>query len=213
MGLRSVNGSDNRMGCTNPTVNPSTGFTSCSSQYDTGFLTDGNVPTINMSQPNWAADLVTIQRGYTTEIPFDHALMTFQFSASVVVTTIYLDLFICPKSGIGAPHISVIGSMSLHLDYSSLDNSETDAADLLAIYQPRQTTCECRMSTVVVRIQEGERLHPVLHILIYFPDYRQEWFHVGEVRFSDEPVPNEEPTGGVWCESYRRIPGAWSYNL
>ena len=204
-GLQSVNGSDIRMGCTNNPV-VSNGFVSCSSQNDTGFLTDGNVPTINMSDPDWAAELVTIKRvRANNEITFDHALMTFQLYEMSRVATIYLDLFFCPHSGIGAPHILVIGSYSTTFYYTG--------TDLLSDYQPPQTSCECRMSTIIVLIQESEPLYPVLHLLVYFPDDQHDWLHVGEVRFSDGPVPTQLPCGcgeQVVCEPYRRIPGQYS---
>ena len=203
-GLQSVNGSDIRMGCTNNPV-VSNGFVSCSSQNDTGFLTDGNVPTINMSDPEWAAELVTINRvRANNQITFDHALMTFQLYEKLVVTSIYLDLFLCLGSQIGAPHISVIGSDSTTLYYNNFLGAE---ADLLSVYQPPQTSCECKMSTIIVCIQEGEVLHPMLHLLVYFPDDQHDWLHVGEVRFSDEPVPNQLPCGEQLCEYYKRIPG------
>ena len=65
-GLESVNGSDPTMGCTEPIT--SNGMVSCMSN-DTGFLTEENVPTIQMNTSNWASELVTIRRvGYNQQL-------------------------------------------------------------------------------------------------------------------------------------------------
>ena len=201
-GLESVNGSDPTMGCTEPIT--SNGMVSCMSE-DTGFLTDGNVPVVNMSTSNWAAELVTIRRvGYNEQITFDHALMTFEFGEHVAITTIYLDLLYCPYSGIEAPHISVYGSDSLTFRFNSYENEVN--ADFLVTYIPSHTSCKCRMVTVVLRIQQGEVPHSVYHILVYFAHYEQ-WMHVGEVRFSDAPVPRQSSRGDVFCDSHRPLPG------
>ena len=201
-GLESVNGSDPTMGCTEPIT--SNGMVSCMSE-DTGFLTDGNVPIIQMNTSDWASELVTIRRvGYNEQITFDHALMTFQFRERVAITIIYLDLLYCPYSGIEAPHITVYGSDSLTFRFNSYENEVN--ADFLVTYIPSHTSCKCRMVTVVLRIQQGEVPHSVYHILVYFAHYEQ-WMHVGEVRFSDAPVPRQSSRGDVFCDSYRPLPG------
>ena len=196
-GLESVNGSDSSMGCSDPLIsNP---MVSCFSP-NTSFLSDGHVPTVQMNTSNWAAELVTIRRvNFNDQITFDHALMSFEFSEKVAITTIYFDLLFCPYSRIGVPVISVYGSESMMFH-------ETNA-DFLVTYIPILTTCKCRMSTVIVRIQRGEVPHSVYHILFYFAYYHQEWIHVGEIRFSNEPVERIAGDGEVHCESYRPLPG------
>ena len=203
-GLKSVNGSDAAMGCSDPMV--SNGMVSCFSHSDTGFLTDGHVPEVQLNTSDWAAELVTIQRVNGNEmIYYDNVLLTFQFSTNVAITAIYIDLMLCPYSGIGAYGITIFGSDSLTFEYD-LETMEPKA-DFLVTYRPIQTTCECKMSTIVVRIQTGERAHPVFHIVFFFADLPHQWIHVGEVRFSNEPVPREQPLSEVLCESYTPIPG------
>ena len=199
-GLESVNGSHSTMGCST-TLTSIDGLVACFPP-STSFLSDGHVPTIQMNTSNWAAELVTIRRvTYNDLITFYHVLMSFEFGQKVAITTIYLDLLFCPSSRIGAPIISVFGSDSMIFTYTNKAN-----ADFLVLFAPILTTCECRMSTVVVRIQEGEVPHSVYHILVY-PEDGIDWMHVGEVRFSDEPVERIAPKGEVYCESYRPLPG------
>lgn len=209
-GLRSINGSSDVMGCTDPIVsdyNPLNGERIVSCLYDGGgYLTDHHVPTIQMNSTNWAANLVTIKRvRFNSMITFDHSLMTFQFREKVVVTSIYLDLFRCPSSGIGTPYIFVHGSESLHFEYNSR-TLEGNSVFIMA-HQVAQTNCECEMSTFVVRLHRQR--FSVLHILINYLDTPNEWFHVGEVRFTNEPVPWRDLSSPieVYCESYKPIPG------
>ena len=103
-GIQSVNGSDVNMGCTSPLVNRG-GVMVCESM---SHLVDGYSPDIDTSTSDWASQLVTVRKsGSTSNIPFNHVVLTFGFDTAVSLTGIELDLFLCPEWKIGTPYITV----------------------------------------------------------------------------------------------------------
>ena len=91
------------------------------------------------------------------------------------LTSIELDLFLCPEWNIGAPFISVYGDNESSLVYSF-------SSDFLMSHTPNEISCDS-LSTVTISFQEVLSYHN-WHILVPFtaqPDI--EWVHVGEVRF------------------------------
>ena len=114
-GIQSVNGSDVNMGCTSPLVDSGGVMVCNSSDCTSSYLLDGNSPAIDTSTSDWASQLVTVRKndaisGY---IPFDHVVLTFEFDTAVSLTSIELDLFLCPEWNIGAPFIAVYGDESI----------------------------------------------------------------------------------------------------
>ena len=207
-GIELVNGSDIKMGCDN--IVAIDGMAICGDPLGSShsFLTDGNIPTINTSAPNWASELVTVKRTpINSEITVDHVLLTFRFNNHVHITAIYLDLLLCPEWNIGAPYITVFGS---HTHTFSYNYGQQDA-NFLASFAPIQTTCNCKMSTVVIPIQSGERAYAVWYILVSpLPAKPLGWVHVGEVRFSDIPSVESEPVPEVFC-TIQYLPGECFY--
>ena len=122
-GIESVNGSNVTMGCARP-VGPlaGTNVTICGSFGSGGgvisYLVDGNSPAIDTSTSDWASQLVTVRKNDATIDIQDHVLLTFLFDTAVSLTSIELDLFLCPEWNIGAPFISVYGDNSGTLVYS-----------------------------------------------------------------------------------------------
>ena len=179
-GIESVNGSDVNMGCARP-VESIGGVTLCGSSGAGGgvisYLVDGNSPAIDTSTSDWASQLVTVRKNDPIPggIEFDHVVLTFGFDTAVSLTSIELDLFLCPEWNIGAPYISVYGDERNSLVFSS-------SSDLLKNHDPSQTSCDS-LSTVTISFQQLTTF-PTWHIVVSFttqPDI--EWVHVGEVGF------------------------------
>ena len=207
-GIESVNGSDVNMGCTSPLVKfNNSDVMVCGSPCDstTSYLLDGNSPAIDTSTSDWASQLVTVRKNDGTHDLIDHVLLTFGFDANVTLTSIVLDLFLCPEWNIGARFISVYGDEKNSLVYSS-------AAQIIRHHTPSLRSCDS-LSTITIPFEELIT-SPTWHIVVFFavqPD--TEWVFVGEVRFlGTEYTPvsmctSEEPSVSpsecdICCGSY-----------
>ena len=187
-GIESVNGSNVNMGCTTPVINlPGSNVTICGS-FGPGvgvisYLVDGNSPDIDTSTSDWASELVTVRKNDGIgDILFDHVVLTFGFGTAVSLTSIELDLFLCPEWNIGAPFITVYGDNSGNLVYNP-------SFKVLRNHVPNKISCDS-LSTVTISLQ-NIWFYYNWHIVVSFaaqPDI--EWVHVGEVRFlgTDEDV-------------------------
>ena len=193
-GIESVNGSTVNMGCVIQVRNLTGNVTICGNFGSGGgvisYLVDSKSPAINTSTSDWASHLVTVRKNDATEhIPFEHVVLTFGFNTAVSLTSIELDLFLCPEWNIGAPFISVYGDNS-NLVYSSFSSV------LILKYTPNEISCDS-LSTVTIFLQEVLFYHH-WHILVTFvPQLHIEWVHVGEVRFLDTdtdstPIPTSD---------------------
>ena len=164
------------MGCTSPLVDSGGVMVCDSTNCPSSYLLDGNSPAIDTSTSDWASQLVTVKKNdFTYDIPFEHVVLTFGFDTAVSLTSIELDLFLCPEWNIGAPFISV---------YADEKNSFVFfySFDVIVNETPRQTSCDS-LSTITISFEELAT-SPTWHILVSFaaqPD--TEWVHVGEVRF------------------------------
>ena len=197
-GIQSVNGSDIKMGCDNLVENGGREFCTSLHGSSESFLTDGNSSSINTSFSDWASELVTVKKNIATgEITTDYVLLTFRFDKPVKITSLFVDLLLCPQWSIGAPYISVYASNNITFNY--VDDAKTNA-DFLANYSPIQAACNCELSTISLPLQPGEPAYSVWHILVSFnlqPSIQ--WVHVGEVRFLDTPSPEDHPLPKVFC--------------
>ena len=177
-GIESVNGSDGNMGCTSPLVDSGGVMVCNSTDCPSSYLLDGNSLAIDTNTSDWASQLVTVRKNdATNDIPLDHVMLTFGFDTAVSLTSIELDLFLCPGWNIGAPFISV---------YAAEKNSLVflNSSGAIINHTPMQTLCDS-LSTVAISFEELTT-SPTWHILVSFaaqPD--TEWVHVGEVRFLD----------------------------
>ena len=193
-GIESVNGSDVNMGCTSSLVDSGGVMVCNSTDCPSSYLLDGNSPAIDTSSSGWASQLVTVGKNDAnlSHIPFDHVVLTFGFDTAVFLTSIELDLFLCPEWNIGAPFISV---------YTDEKNSLVffHSSDVIINHPPLQTSCDS-LSTIAISFEELIT-SPTWHIVVSFaaqPD--TEWVHVGEVRFlGTDSTPTsmwttEEPT-------------------
>ena len=169
-------------------------------------LSDGHVPHINTSLQNWASDLVTVRKSpYDKSVHFDHIVLTFKFETSVNVTSIEIDLFLCPEWGIGAPSITILADNHSQFIFN--------ANDFLHVYEPDHGTCGC-LSKIFVPVQRGEPHYPYWHILVDFTNAQNlHWVHVGEVTFSDTPIRRgSQPTISTDC-TFEPPPGTYTNTL
>ena len=182
-GIESINGSSVNMGCTSP-FGRLDGVIVCMSK---SYLLDGCSPAIDTSVSEWASQLVTVRKTQTAEIPFDHVLLTFAFDEVVSLSTIEMDLFLCPQWGIGAPFISVYADVESNLVFTGNSLSTL----LFVHYTPSQSSCNS-LSTVTVSLGDSltSSLFLTWHILVSSFAPFIDWVHVGEVRFLGTDIPN-----------------------
>ena len=145
------------------------------------FLTDGNIPMLNTTDPNWASELVTVRKNSDIEsIPYDHVVLTFAFQSPVSLTSINMSLFNCPQYGIGAPKITVYAKKKglLFLNFRIDDPSTTT----LGHSQDIQSSCD-GLVPVTILLQKG-MLYQTWYIVVSFePQPATDWVYVGEVQF------------------------------
>ena len=188
-GIESINGSNVNMGCAIPVVNiPGNVTISLCGSFGSGagvmsYLLDGNSPAIDTSTSDWASRLVTVRTNYDIA---PYISLTFRFDTAVSLTSIGLDLFLCPEWNIGAPFISVYGDNSSNLVYSS-------SSDFILNYTPNEISCDS-LSTVTFSFQEVLSYHNWHILVIFISQPHIEWVHVGEVRFlgigvDSTPIP------------------------
>ena len=137
-GIESVNGSNVTMGCATP-VGILGNVTICGSFGSGGvvisYLVDGNSPAIDTSTFAWASQLVTVKKSFFNLELREHVLLTFLFDTAVSLTSIELDLFLCPEWNIGAPFISVYGDERNSLVFSS-------SSYIIINHTPSQSSCD-----------------------------------------------------------------------
>ena len=155
------------------------------------YLVDGISPAIDTSTSNWASQLVTVKKNDAND---DHAVLTFVIDPAVSLTTIELDLFLCPELNIGAPCITVYADNNSNLVFSFRSGKTQSDHDFIRHYTPNKSSCDS-LSTVSIPVQGGDPSYSTWHIVLsdFQPDI--EWIHVGEVRFLDtasdpDPIPS-----------------------
>ena len=141
---------------------------------------------------------------YDANVNFEHVVLTFEFENPVTVTSIEMDLFLCPEWGIGAPYIGLFADNHSEFVY--------DENDFLMVYSPPAGTCGC-LSNISVPVITGEPPYPFWHILIAFTDApSMQWVHVGEVVFRDAPNASDtNPTTSTDC-IFEPPPGMYTFS-
>ena len=181
-GIESVNGSDVNMGCTSPLVDSGGVMVCNSNDSPSSYLLDGNSPAIDTSSSDWASQLVTVRKNgaISSGISFDHVILTFGFDTAVSLTSIELDLFLCPEWNIGAPLIAVYGDESRDLVLRAIQSSPLGSR----FNQRSQSSCDS-LSTVSIPFGDdaANSSYLTVHIVVQMYQYSFEWVHVGEVRF------------------------------
>ena len=180
-GIESVNGSDVNMGCTSPLVDSGGVMVCNSNDCPSSYLVDGNSPAINTSTSDWASQLVTVRKnnGILGRIPFENVVLTFGFDTAVTLTSIEVDLFLCPEWNIGAPFITVYAD-----EKNSLVYRYTNSSDNIMNFTPDQSQISCdSLLTIAITFQQST-ISPTWHIVVTFHTQSDiQWVHVGEVRF------------------------------
>ena len=194
-GIESVNGSDVTMGCAQPLVDiggEGLIFKTCGNSGGgvSSYLFDGNSPDIDTSASNWASQLVTVRKNdATTDISYDHVVLTFNFDTAVSPTSIELDLFLCPELNIDAPTITVYGDETG--SSGLIFNEVSVTVNIITVLQsvtPSQSSCGS-LSTVNIPLPNTGTFYIILYIVVSFPPQSEiEWVHVGEVKVLDTPA-------------------------
>ena len=194
-----VNGSDVTMGCAESLFITANGIKTCGfvGGSVSSYLFDGNPPDpdIDTSAPNWASQLVTVRKNdATTDISYDHVVLAFDFESAVSLTSIELDLFLCPELNIGAPNITVYGDETASSGLVFHEISVTvNIITFLHSVTPSQSLCGS-LSTVSILLPNTGTSYITWYIVVSFPPQSEiEWVHVGEVRLLDtdpDPTPS-----------------------
>ena len=159
------------------------------------FLTDGIIPVLHTTDPNWASELVTVRKNNSTAaIPYDHVVLTFVFQKPQLLNSVKLNLFKCPQWGIGAPNITVYGEAIQRIFF--FDRS-CHSIIPLSQSQDVQSSCDS-LVPVTIPLQTGKQ-YQMLYIVVSFePQPAIDWVHVGEVEFfgipTTPPSTSTEPT-------------------
>ena len=191
-GIESVNGSDVTMGCAQQLQTLGVQYCGRVGTDRTSYLFDEMSPTIDTSASNWASQLVTVRKNdATSDISYDYVVLTFDFSPAVSLTSIELDLFLCPELNIGAPNISVFADENGGGGLIFLkENIDAGVVILRNSVTPSQSSCGS-LSTVSIPLsnQETGKDYYTWHIVVSFDlQPNIEWVHVGEVRLLNAPL-------------------------
>ena len=170
-GIQSVNGSSNTI--------TACGSTSC--------VLDGNIPSINTNDPNWASQLETVRKNDANDnITYDHVVLTFSFSENITLRLVELYVLYCPEWKIGAPHIALFGDHE-----SEFQQNSSEFLNQYSVSDCRLSPCDS-LSTFNLNVQNGEPAYSIYHIVISDEQKTIDWVHVGEVRFFDKLANENE---------------------
>ncbi len=176
-----MNGSDTTGGCPTDCVGVVSGGERCNcddtkGDTETGFLVDGIVPTINASQSGgtWASQLYTISGAMIT------TRIGFRFQNSVALREVELYIFFCPAWDIGTATIAISTGASF--------------PTFIQLESVGSVTLTCAMQDCVsltrINIPIQVTMGSISNYFIEFTDPRtSRGVYIGEVRFSDEPIP------------------------
>ena len=121
----------------------------------------------------------------TPDISYDHVVLTFDFEPAMSLTSIELDLFLCPEWNIGAPNITVYGD---NYGSSFIFNDILATLNIITVLTPSQSSCGS-LSTVTIPLSNTGTSYLIWHIVVSFPPQSEiEWVHVGEVRLLGTPA-------------------------
>ncbi len=181
-----MNGSDHNGGCPTDCVGGASGIKRCfcadtRDVTQTGFLVDGMVPPINAGQNGgtWASQLYTISGAMITY------RIGFRFQNSVALRGVELYIFFCPTWDIGTATITISTSVSFptfiqleSVGSVTLTSAMQDCVSLTRINIPIQVTIGSTSS----------------YFLEFTDPTTSQGVYIGEVRFSDEPIPTDSTT-------------------
>ena len=169
-GIQSVNGSSNTI-------------TACGSE---SCVLDGNIPSINTSDSNWASQLETVRKNDANDdITYDHVVLTFSFSENITLRLVELYVLYCPEWKIGAPYIALYGDHGLEFKHDIL--SISDFLNHCHVSDCKLSSCDS-LSLFHLNVQDGEPAYSTYHIVISDVERTIDWVHVGEVTFFDKPA-------------------------
>ena len=191
-GIQSVNGSSNTI--------TACGSISC--------VLDGNIPSINTNDSNWASQLETVRKNDANDnITYDHVVLTFIFNQNITLRLVEFYVLYCPEWKIGAPYIALYGDHG-----SEFQQSSSDFLNNNSVSDCKLSSCDS-LSDFNLTVQNGKPAYSTYHIVISDEHKTIDWVHVGEVKFFDKPanenkIPQlcpEEPSPGEFNQSFDRL--------
>lgn len=172
--VESVNGS-----CTTDVMCPATVDTNGDGDPTKSHLLDGKTPNINLSDPNWASQLVTVKKNEGIDIDsVDHVVLTFSFNTPQLFLLIEIDMFLCLSWNTGAAAVFVFGDNQTDFSISQ--------GDYIGQFQLDDCLLACDSLTTVSLVMEIEsNSYRIWHILLENDELHisPEWVHIAEVRF------------------------------
>ena len=128
--------------------------------------------------------------------------MIFGFDTAVSLTSIELDLFLCPEWNIGASLIVVYGDENRDLVLGTIQTLTFLGS---SNNQRSQSSCDS-LSTLSIPLQDDavRSSYLTLHIVLEITEDNIEWVHVGEVRFLGtlmSSYPDHDHTQNSICTS------------
>ena len=198
-GVEVVNGSNANGGCPSMCVIMSSGVRRCdctgtaASGQLTGVLIDDRVPTLNPVGNMWASELLTVMGG-ASSIMLGVRLDATSNGATLPAREVVIYLFHCPGWGVGAETITV--------HYSS-----TFPSFFGVFNSPGSVTLTTDIQNCDSLTRVSIPLQPISAVLSnYFLEFHNpsgaviQWVHIGEVMFSDQPIPVPTTTTATTLE-------------
>ena len=181
-----MNGSNSNGGCPSEYVGtPSNNIRTCDclgtgigEEAITGVLIDDTVPTIDTAQTMWASQLFTVMGGASGS----NVTIGVRFSSGVALREVVIYLFNCPAWGIGAE--------TIFIHYAQGFPTFTRVFDSLG--STTLTSTETQNCNSLTRVSIP--IQPTFELTNYYIEFHNpsgaaiQWVHIGEVRFSDQPI-------------------------
>ena len=192
-GAEAVNGSNADGGCPSECVGMTNGVRRCVCAGTglgvsgiTGVLIDNTVPTLNPVGNTWASQLLTVMGG-ANSVMIGVRLDATSNGATLPAREVVIYLFRCQTWGIGAETITVRYSATFP-SFFGVFNSP-GSVSLTNIQN-----CDS-LTRVSIPLQPISAVVPSYFLEFHNPSGAViQWVHIGEVMFSDQPIPVPTPT-------------------
>ena len=147
----------------------------------TGVLIDGVVPTIDITQrrTTWARQLLTVRA------VSEHHVIGFRFGSRIIFCEVELYVFHCPSWNIGADTINIYNALTFPSFIKQFNST-------------RNVTLTSDMENCESLTRVSIPLQTAMNTSNYFIEFTNsngmpvQQVYIGEVRFSDQPIPNPE---------------------
>ena len=180
-GLQAVNGSVDHGNCADMN-RQSNGLSVCEDPNAIGFsninptksvLVDSVIPTLNVSDDNWAEGFFTVRRNNRTTIE-----LGFELDTNNIITRVEVESLECPDRGIGTSTVSLFG---MEDPGGFLFPPFGGTITLLDTVTPEATSCSVQTHTLCIPM--GEQPYRYYYLVFTFSNSDIDWLFLAEVRF------------------------------